>query len=203
MKTGIDASWITLQKACEGEPLLRFREDRYEQYAKAFEDHYKNIKENFMSEDTESLDIHKQAAIIMISALEAQVFEQTPPGPGKIPVGPYMAALNVALSYLEDHIKRVMKCVDSDKEAELLFPIAFACDTHYFEIMRRMLLYEDPNPGPGNPGYALGYNILEWADRFYLLEYITVLASGINPSVYKSAAQSLPAPEKESASPQA
>ncbi len=189
MKQAIEQTWAKIEEECDRWPSLEIRTDidAENAYADYFTKNYQIIQNNFMSSDTDSLDIHKQAAILVISVLEAQVIKQDSDcNEDQIPIGPYVVALNVALSLLEHDIKdRLIETKYGDKQPSISMPIAFACDTPYFEIMCRMLYHEDPTQNKDTDWKLLRYNILEWADRFYLLEYITVLASGINPSEYK------------------
>lgn len=190
MKPAIEKTWSALEHECERwRNQIQFRSDRKDAYRKRYESNYTLIQDHFMSDDTKYLDIHKQIAILVISALEACVIEPSQPcDDDSIAIGSYVVALNVALSYLTDYInKKISKGPYSGKTVSIAKPVAFACDTPYFEIMCRMLYYEDPNQKKGGiPHYPPGYNILEWADRFYLLEYITILLADINPLVYRT-----------------
>lgn len=189
MKQAIEQTWATIQEACDQQEQLEIRTDidAKAAYSKYFSQNYRMIQANFMSKDTDSLDVHKQAAIVAISMLEAQVIKQNSDcSEGQIPIGQYVVALNVALSLLQHDINaRLEDSEYSDKHPTISMPIVFACDTPYFEIMCRMLYHEDPARSKDTGWGGLRYNVLEWADRFYLLEYITILTSGINPSEYK------------------
>lgn len=189
MKQAIERTWNKLKEECNKWDSLQIKsdDDSFKVYSSCFEKQYKMIKDNFMSEDTKVLDAHKQAALVVGCVLETQIIEQSSTdAEDQIPIGPYVVALNVALSLLEDDIKSRL-CVDSysDKQISINMPIPFACNTPYFEIMCRLLYHEDTAQNKNTPWKDLRYNVLEWADRFYLLEYITILTAGINPSVYR------------------
>lgn len=188
---GAEKLWDALQESCdlwnkkESSAQLTFHSERREEFIDIFAKYYESIKEQFMTSDTKALDTHKQVAIMMISAWEANVIEQAPCEEGQIPLGCQAVILDVALSYLEQSVNKKLADIKV-RPIKLKLPEALACDTSYFNILRRMLYYElFLGRQQGSNGYGMTYNILEWSDRFFLLEYITLLENGIDPKLIK------------------
>lgn len=188
---GAESFWAGLQKSCdfwnkkEEVEKLTFHSEREEDFINSFARYYKTIKGQFMTPETKALDAHKQIAIMLISAWEAHAIEQAPCEEDQIPLGCQAVMLDVAFSYLEQSINSKLADLRV-RPIKLKLPDALACETSYFNILRRMLYYELSVGGQqGSEEYAMSYNILEWSDRFFLLEYIALLENGIDPRLIK------------------
>ncbi len=187
---GLDIIWKAFQdsyniwrKKENGDSLIFFA-DRKEDFIKRFKFYYENIKLEFMTPETQNLDAHKQISIMIISALETNVFEQESED-DKIPLGPQAVVLDVALSFLLTSINAKLRDIRL-QPIRLVLPVALACETSYFDILRRMLYYEYSTiKGNRENGDKDIVNILEWSDRFFLLEYIILLENGIDPRLVK------------------
>ncbi len=162
---------------------LSFHPERKAEFLELFDGYYETIKGQFMTLATKGLDAHKQAAIMVISVLEANIFEQSKME-GKVSLGVQAIVLDVALSYLEKSINGKLKEIGIHA-IRLELPMALACETSYFNILRRILYYENNENG----SYEMKYNIIEWADRFFLLEYIVLLKNGIDPQIVKDSSR--------------
>lgn len=163
---------------------LYFNEGQKGRFEEIFTQYYDTILSECMTTDTKALDAHKQAAISIAAALEAKIITQSCDS-DKIAMGPYTIVLNVALSLLSDGIREKLKKMGIKGDVERLsLPDPFACRTPYFEVMTRLLCYEDPSVQK-EITYPMNYNIFEWAERFFLLEYITYLENNIDPRVMK------------------
>lgn len=189
---GAESFWNAMEASCKernkginpkSDEFVSLQEQKRDEFIKRFESNYDTIRKQFMTKDTKALDCHKQAAVFIASALEAEVLVQTSPE-DKIALGPYMVLLNVSFSYLANHIDNRIKTIGKSI-SKLSLPYALACDTPYFEILCRILYYEDCNIKARKLEYCKGYNILDWADRFFLLEYITLLQNNIEPLLLK------------------
>lgn len=188
---GAEKLWDALRESCdfwnkkEDSAQLIFHLERRGEFIDIFAKYYESIKKQFMTPDTKALDTHKQVAIMLLSAWEANAIEQVPCEEGQIPLGCQAVILDVALSYLEQSINKKLADIKV-RPINLKLPEALACDTSYFNILRRMLYYELFLGGQqGSKGYRMSYNILEWSDRFFLLEYIALLENGIDPKLIK------------------
>lgn len=159
---------------------LSVDESRKSAFSERFWQNYDMIENEFMTKETKALDAHKQAAVSVISMLESGIITYETNIDNRICIAPYAAALTVGLSYLCDRMNEILGDIEK-KPITLYLPMALACDTPYFDIMCRMLYYEDPNSDGPKPMPPTSYNILEWADRFFMIEYITLLENGLNP----------------------
>lgn len=179
---GLENSYNNWRKKENGN-TLSFHPERKKDFSKLFSRYYNVIKNQFMTPETEGLDVHKQSAIMVISALEANIIEQTQEE-GKVALGAQAVILDVAFSYLEQSINNKLKEIGAHT-VKLKLPVALACDTSYFNILRRILYYEDNRVEIDDDFYKMSYNVIEWSDRFFLLEYITLLSNGIDPQLVK------------------
>lgn len=184
---GAEKFWKAVENSCKqhnkarpSEKEVKFNKDKKDKFIQCFEKYYAKIKDEFMTEDTEALDCHKQIAIFLLSVIESQALSQEEEE-GKVALGPYAVALNVAISFLEGQInKRVKKIGRSIKKLELPYPIA--CRNSYFSILCRLLYYEDAWNQKRVPCASdLKFQILDWSDRFFLLEYIVLQQNKIDP----------------------
>lgn len=187
---GLEKLWKALNESYDiwrkkenGDSLIFFAE-RKKDFINKFIEYYDYIKTHYMTSETKALDTHKQISIMVISALETRIFEQNCEE-DKIPLGPQAVVLDVALSFLLSSINSKLKDIKL-QPIRLRLPVALACETSYFDILRRMLYYEYSTvEGWKEEGYKKIVNILEWSDRFFLLEYIILLENGIDPRLVK------------------
>lgn len=183
----IDKAWAALKANCNqlGEEVgVSFNQEAYKDFKEQFNYYYGTFLSEFMTKETTELDEHKQTAVIVISAIKSNAIRQSVRD-NEIALAPYSVALNVGLSFLLDRLneKLIAAGVKEINEFQLPFPIA--CDTPYFESLCRMLYYEDSNEGKSGVNYPMSLNMIEWADRFFLLEYILLQKNEINPWILK------------------
>lgn len=180
MKKTIEFAWEALREECKRfqseDSAIKFHEERFEEFDGLFRKKYDDIMDRFMRDTTE-LDSHKQAAIITISALEAQAITHETES-GAISIVPQLVALSVGLSYMNDRLNEVLAKKHIERIDKYMLPIATACDTPYIEIMSRLLYYEQNEQD-------MAFNVLELSDRYFLLEYINLLQHGIEPVMLK------------------
>lgn len=184
MKAVIDQVWDALRRTCEqiGEKSgVMFCTENYGQFKSNFEKYYKLFLDDFMTEKTTELDEHKQAAVIIASAIEANVIHQEP-RKGMIALAPYAVPLNVSLYFLLDRINEKLKKVGEKEISEFFLPFPLACDTPYFESLCRILYLENGGAEEERVAYPMSFSLVEWADRFFLLEYILLQQNSINPA---------------------
>ena len=153
-----------------------FHEDRKTVFFECF-NKQEQICRRFMKESTKELDSHKLAAILTISLLESDVWEHIESNDGEISIVPEYVAVTVALGYMQNILNDYLEKLNVSTRIEnYIFPIALVCDTPYIEIICRTLYYEN------NPKYEnWQLNIMELSEKYYLLEYITLLHYGIDP----------------------
>lgn len=177
------AAWLEIENACkqyhEQYPSLKFNGDKYDDFRNLFQTKYDDIMGRFMKESTKELDPHKQAALLTICCLETNVIEHEVDESKEMSILPQLIAIEVGLDYMK-------KCLNTRlwqngiliKIEDYYFPVAIACETPYIEIMCRILYYEQTEPD-------MSLSVLEWADRYFLLEYITLLQRRIEPALLK------------------
>lgn len=184
MKAVIDKAWDALRRTCEQideKSGVMFCAEKYEQFVDNFERYYKLLRNDFMTEKTTELDEHKQAAVIIVSAIEANAIHQEA-REGMIALAPYAVPLNVSLYFMLDRINEKLKKAGEREISELFLPFPLACDTPYFESLCRILYLENGGAKEEGITYPMSFSLVEWADRFFLLEYILLQQNSINPS---------------------
>lgn len=181
----IDCVWNLIDDAVNDAkkkyPELVFHSEKKDMFAKEYQKDYNCIMKEFMSDDTEALDAHKQAALIAICCLKLDIIEYHAPAPDRddFSVLPEMIIINISLSYMLDCLNDFLKKKKIKKSLERYYlPVALACDTPYEKSMCRILYYERTRSD-------MSFNVLELADRFFLLEYINLLQHGIEPYLLK------------------
>lgn len=182
-----DSIWPIITKGYESYknnyPELIFHNEMKEQFRSFYKDEYMHIKDRFMTDDTSFLDSHKQAALLTICCLKLNIVEYTKPMPNKnneICIIPQIIAINVGLSYMLQCLNDLLQDKKINKHiSKYYFPVAIACDTPYDKIICRILYLEQHEKD-------LEFNVLELADRYFLLEYINLLQHDIEPPALKN-----------------
>ena len=179
----IDEAWIAITEIYETYksrfPSLVFHNDKKKDFDKLFKDEYQKVMDRFMTKETDKLDSHKQAALLIICFLKLGIVEHSPDNKDEISIVPQLIAINTGLSYMLACLNDRLKDRNIKKELKRYYmPIATACDTPYPEILCRILYQEQHEPD-------MDFNILELSDRLFLLEYINLLQYGIEPQALK------------------
>lgn len=183
----IKKAWAAIDSVCKQlkeKTGVLFRTEAYSEFETQFNYHYGIFMREFMTKETEELDEHKQAAVIVISAIKSNAIQQSVRD-NEVALAPYAIALKVGLSFLLDRINERLIAVGKKEIEEFQLPCPIACDTPYFESICRMLYYEDSSDGKSGISYPMSLNMVELADRFFLLEYILLLNNDINPWILK------------------
>lgn len=113
MKAVIDKAWDALRRTCEQtdeKSGITFCAEKYGQFEDNFKRYYEMFRNDFMTAKTTELDEHKQAAIIIASAIETNAIRQEAKE-GMIALAPYAAPLNVSLYFLLDRINEKLERV--------------------------------------------------------------------------------------------
>lgn len=175
--------WDTISNAYEeyklAYPQLIFHRDKKHDFDKRFKERYLDVKIRFMTDNSETLDSHKQAAIITVCILELKIIEcPEEENNDSLCIIPQMIAISVALSYMLECLNSLLKKKRKKQIDRYYFPVALACDTKYEKIMCRILYQEQHEED-------MNFNVLELSDRYFLLEYINLLQHGIEPPLLK------------------
>lgn len=179
MEKTIKYALEAIESACEmfheKDDTVAFVRENEKNFSEEFKKNYAHIMNQYMK-DTKELDSHKQAAIIVISAMKSGLVTAGYPD-DKITLAPELILVKVALSYMNDILNQKLKQSSRFKINKFSLPLPLSCDTPYIEVMCRLLYYEQIGKEH--------FNILELSDRFFLLEYINLLQNGIEPSLLK------------------
>lgn len=174
MKKSIDSYWKLVSAYCD---VLKksgcdvtFDTTKCELYKKTVEHHYKEYKEKYMDvAAVEHLDRHKIAAVFVASGLECDIIKQSDSvKEGSIYIGAQKILLLAAFDYLLAKMNEILKKNNSFlKPMETMhFPNPWSCETNYVDVFSRSLYYEKRESGK--------VNIMELAEKFFLLEYISI-----------------------------
>ena len=140
---------------------------------------YEKINEKYMLEDTESLDRHKVAAIIMISIIKSEILSvRDKESQNKTFLGNYILATDCGFSYMLKELNIKLGELEQKEIKKFFFPEAMACETNYYRIFYRNLYFADSDED-------WGLNPLDIAERLFLLEYVTLEKNDIDPSILK------------------
>ena len=179
--------WQTITEAYEGYksnyPELVFHNDKKEEFNSLYKEKYMDVMNMFMTDDTSELDSHKQAALITICCLQLNIIEYpkiSSDNNDELFIIPQMIAIGVGLSYMLQCLNELLRVKNIKKQiSQYYFPIALACNTPYEKIICRILYFEQNHIG------NMEFNVLELADRYFLLEYLNLLQIGVEPPMLK------------------
>lgn len=159
---------------------INFYVNKIDDYVKAVEEKYYRYKNQYLKNDVEYLDRHKMAAILVVCGIECKIVDSGEMSKkiedDKIDICTQKILLLAAFDYLLEimNLKIDDKKDDSIKKiSEFDFPKAFTCPTTFVDIMSRTLYYAEKE-------YKL--NEMELAEKFFLLEYISILKKFPNES---------------------
>lgn len=179
----INETWSTLKRTCQSyskkDRYLIFDESGFSIFKSKFEALYSDIMKSYMKPNVKELDRHKVAAVMIIACIDAKLISyQADKMPKNLVfIGAEMIATEVALSWMIEGLNNALNTAGIREGIKhYVMPTAFACDTPYFEIFCRNLLYAQKN-------YNL--NPLDISEKLFLLEYITLLENRIDPKVLK------------------
>lgn len=168
----VSALWDLVKK---GKEVLQFQaedilfEDKRDIFNECFCRMYKEIQDKYMI-NTEALDRHKVAAIMMISIIKAKPLSVKDSSENFM--GNYVLAADAGFNYMLDDLNRILEANSMSPIQEYAFPNVLACDTYYYKVFYRNLYYTESQ--------LLEYNPLELADKLFLIEYITLLEKKVN-----------------------
>ncbi|MCM1439752.1 MAG: hypothetical protein NC131_11225 [Roseburia sp.] len=156
---------------------IKFNDD-YEKFDLYFNEEYDLFRKKYMIRGDEELDRHKVAALIIVAAMRSQLISCE----GKVKSGYFNLQseniiVDVAFAWIKNELNLlIMKKDPSKKVMKLIMPEAFACDTSYYNIFCRSLHYSY---------HENLLNVLELAEKLFLIEYIAVRENKIPISYLK------------------
>ncbi len=144
-------------------------------YRDLVKSHYDIYKSKYMDASVvENLDRHKIAAILVATGLECDIIKPVEEldKSGKIYIGRQKVLLLGAFDYLLSKLNECLKQKECPLQPmkRMLFPLPWSCETDYVDVFARNLYYEEKEYGKDH------INIMELAEKFFLLEYISIQA---------------------------
>lgn len=175
--------WGMFDEVCKDmkkeDDRIEFHPEQRQVFFDGFQNLYEYILNNCMAinQGITTLDRHKVTAIITICGIESNFVSMDKVPSGETFLGKEIISLSVALSFMQSTLNAQLKKVGVDKEIEeYRFPKAWTCNTDYFDIMVRNLYYSQK---------YWKMNPLELAEKFFLIEYITLKENGINTELLR------------------
>lgn len=148
-------------------------------FERYFINEYKNIYEKYMDSNTDFLDRHKQAAILISDVIKNKVFFETSHNDDEnIFIGLHQIAILLGISYMLDSLNEILKKNGySQKVDSYNFPKAMSCNTSYLDILSRDLFFQDYKDN--------GVYILSLAHILFMIEFYTLKLLGIDTKILK------------------
>lgn len=164
--------WNMFEEVCQDmkkdDIRIFFQKEKQQVFYDEFQKLYDDILNNCMAvkQGVSTLDRHKVTAIITISGINSDFVTMEGLKENEIFLGKEIISLSVALSFMQAALNIELQKVGVDKIIKkFVFPKALTCNTEYFDIMVRNLYYSQK---------YWQMNPLELAEKFFLLEYITL-----------------------------
>lgn len=159
-------------------PNIGFDSSKKLDFKKYFNDEYNNIHEIYMDKDSEFLDRHKQAAILISDTIENKIFYETSkPDKNSVFIGLHQIAILLGLSYMLQSLNELLKMHGEKSINNYIFPNAISCDTIYIDILSRDLYFQDHTDN--------GVYILSLSHILFMIEYYTLVLKGIDTKILK------------------
>lgn len=180
MKTMFDILWeklekVTLEYQKEDSDIIFCSEKRNE-LKKVFDQLYDKTQERYMDLNVKALDNHKSAAIFIVSTEIVNIVKYNKDLDGNhFFIGQEMFVTETILDFMLCFLNKRLKKLKIESINQYHMPVAFSCETPYFDIFSRNIFYSKEDDK---------LNVLDLADNLFLLEYITLLKNGIDPQSY-------------------
>lgn len=151
-------------KICINENAMSCAEEKFKEF-------YDKFMDDHMCDQVECLDRHKVAAIFIKTIIDEKIIiSEIKERKNYMSVASEMIATEIALSWMMSELNEILVQHSLNKIERYSMPIAFACSTPYFEVFCRNL---------HNASESYCVNPIDIADKFFLLEYITLLENNI------------------------
>lgn len=181
MKEIVIAAWsvldIAVTQARSKDENVVLNEDAKDEFGRLFKEKYEFVKKTFMKKSVKYLDRHKVASIIIAAAVEADVVVYKSKVPeGNAFIGKYLIPTSAGLSYMQKRLNEILTEKGQETIKEYHFPVAFSCMTPYLLIFARNLYFT-------NELTDWKINLLDMSENLFLLEYVTLIKNGLDPSI--------------------
>lgn len=181
----------------EQKKIVIFDITKREAFINCFVSIYNNILNKYMDDSTEHLDRHKQASILIVSAIKTNIIfspeytVSTDENPypkeaveevnDKIFIGLERISLLAGLAYMLNELNEKLEEKGINKIDLFSFPEPFACNTKYFDVLIRSLYYYQKYASKSEDDFY----VMELANTLFLIEYLTLLKNNIDVSILK------------------
>ena len=152
---------------------ISFNTGEIDEYIIKVKEKYDCYKNKYLRDEVEYLDRHKMAAILVTCGVECKIINSKKTSgktdDEKIDIGVQKILLLAAFDYLLAIINSKIDAKSGktvDRIKKISYPEAFTCPTQFIDILSRTLYYAEKD-------YQL--NEMELAEKFFLLEYISIL----------------------------
>lgn len=178
-----ELAWAAIEDYYVSEQNGHCRDVVFHREAKAcfvdtFKIKYKEIMEEYMDSSVESLDRHKQAAILIYCTTSCGIFtpcrELTK---DEIFVGEQQIALLLGLSFMKDRLNDILKENNQPVIEKYVFPKAYSCKTEYFDILTRDLYLQTHRDS--------SVYLLFLAHILFFIEYLTLCNTEIDDNILR------------------
>ena len=177
MKLTTLAFWKLVASQCKplstGENAVFLDESLKDQYLDACDTAYRTCKQRDMGVGVKNLDRHKVASILVTEGLNLGIIKRKDHKCADTETEWFIASqkilLSCAISYLAQEINVLIRKAKSTIKPmqRFILPKAFSCQTHYIDIMCRLLRREMD---------AGRLSFLMLSNDFFLLEYIAIVS---------------------------
>lgn len=153
--------------------VLNYAAEQY--FSNSFDILYKYTKKEYMRDSVVYLDRHKVAAIVIIAFARANVLGYGKHLDGSMFWGNYKLAISVGLSYMLDMFNNELRENGNNITIKkYIMPEVLMDNIPYIDVLARNI-YITELEGKSE------VNVLNLAEKLYLLEYITMEKYGISP----------------------
>lgn len=162
---------------------IKIDSKKKEKFNKIFKENEEKIRMKYMKPEVENLDRHKIAGLLIYAIISSDIIVPARKcGDKEIFFGKYLIAVNIGLSYLLDRLNELLIAGNHiTKEIEEIWmpPFVFSCPNNpYYEVFARNLLFSEENKD-------WNINPLDLSEKLFLLEFVTLEKTGINPEILK------------------
>lgn len=180
MKELVEAVWKNIKQTTtyykKSNKNIVLNESKKDEFKNEFENMYKEIRSKYMKENVKFLDRHKTAALIIVCMTKCELTYLENKDENLVYLGNEMFSTEIAFNWMLNSLNKTLRKNGIKELKDYILPEPFTCKTRYFEVFCRNLYFAKMD-------FVL--NPLEIAEKLFLIEYITLLKSGIDTSILK------------------
>ena len=181
---------------CENQIVLDNK--KKEEFVNTFIDLYNRIRKNYMQDNVDRLDHHKQTAIIIYSIIKNEIvysenFKNVNYGKNpkdffslnneqEVFIEPERIALEFGLTFMQNSLNEKLKEIGEKPIKDYKMPKPISCNKDYYVVLIRQLFFDFHYGNISNPEVF----ILSLANVLFLIEYLTLKENRIDTQKLKS-----------------